>query len=627
MGKYDFSGWATKNNLQCSDGRIIRKDAFKGNDGTTVPLVWNHDHDDPYRVVGHALLENRDEGVYAYCSLNDTDLGKTAKIYIQHGDIKYLSIYANKLKQQGPNVMHGAIREVSLVLAGANPGACIENVMMHGEESEDEAYITFVDSEDPISLSHAEEISKEDDAMAEIENKVAKIYDSMSDEQKEAVQTIVSMALEDDIDDEYDEDVEDDEYDEDDEDVEDNNEDVEDNNDDIEHSEGGYDDMSRWNLFEQDKEDTGAVLSHADQEAIISLAKTPGVASLKSAITAYSEQSGGTLSHGIDDLETLFPEDHNLNPGAPEIIGPDQSWVSKVINKIHKSPYSRVRTRQADARIAEFKAKGYQKKGDEKTLTNNIKLLGRRTEPQTIYVKDELHRDDIIDITDFSIVDYIWKLMKRQFHETIALAALIGDQREDTDPDKIHQENIRSILNDDELYAIHKDVDIEAARQELQGTNTSANFSENYIYAEAMIMAALYAREQFKGTGTPDYYCAPHSVNIMLLARDLNGRRIYDSKADLARALNVNEIVEIEQLEGVTRKTEDGDIKKLHGIFVNLADYQFGSTKGGELTKFEDFDIDFNKHKYLMESRLSGALTKPFSAIVLEEPVNEAAAG
>lgn len=616
MDKYDFSGWATKNNLQCSDGRIIRKDAFKGNDGTTVPLVWNHDHDDPYRVVGHALLENRDEGVYAYCSLNDTDLGKTAKIYIQHGDIKYLSIYANKLKQQGPNVMHGAIREVSLVLAGANPGAQIENVMMHGEESEDEAYITFIDAEDPISLSHAEENSKEDDAMAEPEKKektVKEIYDEMSDEQKDAVHIMVRMALEGDIDDE--------DYDD-----EENNDNDEDDGD-IEHSEGGNDNMSKWNLFENGKTDDEAVLSHADQEAIINLAKTPGVASLKSAINVFSEQNGGALKHGINEIETLFPEDHNLNPGAPEIIGPDQTWVSKVINKIHKSPYSRVRTRQADARIAELKAKGYQKKGDQKTLTANIKLLGRRTEPQTIYVKDELHRDDIIDITDFSIVDYIWKVMKNTFHETIALAALIGDRREDEDPDKIHQENIRSILNDDELYAIHKDVDIEAARQELQGSNTSANFSENYIYAEAMIMAALYAREQFKGTGTPDYYCAPHSVNIMLLARDLNGRRIYDSKADLARALNVNEIIEIEQLEGVTRKTDGGDTKKLHGIFVNLADYQFGSTKGGELAKFEDFDIDFNKHKYLMEARLSGALTKPYSAIVLEEPVTEPAAG
>lgn len=606
MDKYDFSGWATKNDLQCTDGRIIRRDAFKDNHGTTVPLVWNHDHDDPYRVVGHALLENRDEGVYAYCSLNDTDLGKTAKVYVQHGDIRYLSIYANKLKQQGPNVMHGAIREVSLVLAGANPGAQIENVMMHGEESEDEAYITFIDYDEPIDLSHSEtdDTAKEDEKMAEPEKKTIKeIYEDMSDEQKEAVHVMVGMALEADDEDE-------DDYDD----------------EDIEHSEGGNENMSNWNVFEQEYEQDN-VLSHADQENIVKLAKTPGVASLQQAIKVFADQNGDTLSHGIDDIETLFPEHHNINPGAPEIIGPDQDWVTKVINKIHKSPYSRIRTRNADARAVELKAKGYQNKGDQKTLTNNLKLLGRKTEPQTIYVKDELHRDDVIDITDFSVIDYVWKNMKQQYYTTIALAALVGDQRDDADPDKIHQENVRSILNDDELYTIHKEVNIEEARQVLQGTNTGANFSENYIYAEAMIMAALYAREQYKGTGTPDYYCAPHSINIMLLARDLNGRRIYDSKADLARALNVNEIIEIEQLEGVTRKTEEGDVKKLHGIFVNLADYQFGATKGGELTKFEDFDIDFNKHKYLMEGRLSGALTKPFAAIVLEEPVTEVAAG
>jgi hypothetical protein len=609
MANYDFSGWATKNNLQCSDGRIIRKDAFKDNDGTTVPLVWNHDHDDPYRVVGHALLENRDEGVYAYCSLNDSDLGKTAKIYVQHGDIRHLSIYANRLKQQGPNVMHGAIREVSLVLAGANPGACIDNVMMHGEESDEEAVI-FTD--EVIDIAHSEENVKEDDVMSENENTektektIKEIYDEMTDEQKEAVHVIVGMAIDDDDDDVDDE--------------------TDNNNENVEHSEGGNN-MSEWNVFENNNAETGAVLSHADQESIVKLAKTPGVASLQQAIKVYGEQNGDALAHGIDDIETLFPEHHNINPGAPEILGPDQSWVMKVINKIHKSPYSRIRTRNADARAVELKAKGYQKKGDQKTLTKNLKLLGRKTEPQTIYVKDELHRDDVIDITDFSVIDYVWKNMKQEYYTTIALAALIGDGREDTDPDKIHQENVRSILNDDDLYTIHKDVDLAAAKEVLQGTNTEANFSENYIYAEAMIMAALYAREQYKGTGTPDYYCAPHSINVMLLARDLNGRRIYDSKADLAKALNVNEIIEIEQLEGVTRKTEEGDVKKLHGIFVNLSDYQFGATKGGELTKFEDFDIDFNKHKYLMEGRLSGALTKPFAAIVLEEPTPEEAAG
>ena len=292
-----------------------------------------------------------------------------------------------------------------------------------------------------------------------------------------------------------------------------------------------------------------------------------------------------------------------------------------VINKIHKSPYSRIRTRQADARIAELKAKGYQKKGDEKKLTNNIKLIGRSFDPQTIYVKDQVHRDDVIDITDFDYVAYVWNLMKANMYETLALAALVGDGRDDADPDKIHETHVRSIWNDDELYTMHKDVDIEAARTKLQGTNTNANFSENYIYAEAIIEESLYAREKFKGSGRPDFYCTPHLVNVMLLARDLNGRRIYDSKADLAKALNVGEIHEIEQLEGKIRKTDGGDSKQLLGIFVNLADYQFGSTKGGEITKFEDFDIDFNTHKYLMETRLSGALVKPFAAIALEVPV------
>jgi hypothetical protein len=292
----------------------------------------------------------------------------------------------------------------------------------------------------------------------------------------------------------------------------------------------------------------------------------------------------------------------------------------QVINKIHKSPYSRIRTRQADARIAELRAKGYQKKGDQKTLSANIKMIGRTTDPQTVYRKDELHRDDIIDITDFDVVNYQWGVMKDNMYEELALAALVGDGREDGDPDKIHQEHIRSIWNDEELYTIHKDVDIEAARTELQGTNTGANFGENYIYAEAIITAALYAREQYKGSGKPDLFCAPHLVNVMLLARDLNGRRIYDSKTDLAKALNVNQIFEIEQLEGKTRTTDAGE-KKLLGLFVNLADYTFGSTKGGELTKFDDFDIDFNKYKYLMETRLSGALTKVQAAIALEEPV------
>lgn len=598
---YDFAGWATCCNRLCSDGRTILPDAFKHQDGEIVPLVWNHDHNDPNNVLGKALLHSCDGSMRVYGLFNDTDSGRTAKELVIHGDINALSIYANKLKHDAKRgVSHGAIREVSLVLAGANPGAFIDSVIRHGEESDEEGIIY---TGEEISLYHAEENDKnekETNDMAEETKKtegkektVAEVFDELTEEQKTVVYAMIGQAIED----------------------------AKGENNDEDETEGGTE--MKHNLFDPEEKHTDDVLTHADQEAIIAMAKTSGVGSLRQAIKNYFNDEV-TLSHGIDDIEKLFPEFENLNPGAPELIRQDQSWVMKVINKIHKSPYSRIRTRQADARIAELRAHGYQNKGDEKTVSANIKLLSRTTDPQTVYRKDQLNRDDIIDITDFDVVGYQWGIMKDNMYEELAIAALVGDGREDGDPDKIHETHIRSILNDDELYAIHTDVDIAAAKAELQGTNTSANFGENYIYAEAIITAALYSREKFKGSGTPDLYCTPHLVNVMLLARDLNGRRIYDSKSDLAKALNVNSIVEIEQLEGKTRETTDGDTKKLLGIFVNLNDYTFGSTKGGELTKFEDFDIDFNQYKYLMESRLSGALTKVYSAIVLEEPVADA---
>lgn len=611
---FDFGGYATRNDLLCSDGRTIRKNAFKDNDGTTVPMIWNHDHSNPDAVLGHALLENRDDGVYAYCKFNDTEAGKNAKILVEHGDVRSLSIYANKLKQIGNDVIHGAIRELSLVLAGANPGAFVDFVMSHGEDDGECAIVNY--DENAITLFHSatsdetknhevpelthSEDKKEEPKMEEKEETkpetagkdetIKEIFDSMSPKQQDAVYAIVGMAMENDEEDE---------------------------------SEGGNESM-KHNLFENDMPRDNT-LTHADQEAIISLAKETGVGSLQKAISVFTSENN-SLSHGLDlsdteVLEELLPDHKLLNPGAPEILRDDDSWVMGVINKIHKSPYARIRTRKADARAKDLKAKGY-KKGEEKKLTEHIKLLGRKTEPTTIYQKDELNRDDIIDITDFDVVSYIWSLMKANMYETLALAALVGDGREDTDPDKISETNIRPIWKDEELYTIHVDVDIAAAKAALQGTNTSANFGDNYIYAEAIITAALYAREKFKGTGTPTLYCEPHLVNVMLLARDLNGRRIYDSKADLARALNVAGIVEIEQLAGKTREDAEGNTKKLLGLFVNLADYQFGSTKGGEIAKFEDFDIDFNKYKYLMETRLSGALTEPFSAIALEEPVD-----
>lgn len=593
MDKFDCSGWVTRANVRCSDGRTILKDAFKDNDGQTVPLVWNHIHNDPNEVLGHALLENRDEGVYAYCKFNDTESGQTAKLLVQHGDVNALSIYANQLKQRGSNVLHGAIREVSLVLAGANPGAFIDSVIKHGEESDEEAVIY---TGEEISLFHSEgkTESKEDDKMTDETKKidgeetVADVFNTLNEKQKTVVYALIGQALEDaEGTDEYDDE--------------------------------GDNDM-KHNVFDNDENVQNNVLSHSDEQAILSLAKQSNVGSLKTAMEIFANENE-TLAHGFENYEALFPEYELLKKGEPETLERDQSWISSVISKIHKSPISRIRTRQADARIAELRAKGYQKKGDYKKETADIKLLSRTTDPQTIYIKDNMHRDDIIDITDFDVVAYQWKLMRHVLDEELALAALIGDGRDEGDPDKIHETHIRSIWNDDELYTIHQDVDIEAARKELQGTNTSANFGENYIYAEAIITAALYSREKYKGSGTPDLYCTPHLLNVMLLARDLNGRRIYDSKSDLAAALNVGAIYTVEQFEGKTRTTSDSKTKKLLGLFVNLADYQFGSTKGGEITRFEDFDMDFNRYKYMLETRLSGALTKVYSAIALEEPV------
>lgn len=383
----------------------------------------------------------------------------------------------------------------------------------------------------------------------------------------------------------------------------------------------------KHNVFSEKETNQDVVLAHSDRLAIIDLAKKPGgMGSLKAAIASYV-QSNDTLKHafvdedGNDAIDQLFPEYKLLKTGAPELIERDLSWVDHVLNGIHKSPITRIRTRQADARIAELRAKGYNDRSKEKSIAGDIKLIGRTTDPQTVYRKDSMHRDDILDIQDFDVVEYLWKIMRHNMNEDLALAALIGDGRDEADPDKIHENHIRSIWNDDEMYTIHADVDIEAAKDELQGTDTAAHFGDNYIYAEAIITAALYSREKYKGSGNLEFYCTPHLLNVMLLARDLNGRRIYSSKADLAAALNVKAIHTVEQFEGKTRTTKDGKTKKLLGLFVNLGDYQFGCAKGGEITRFEDFDIDFNQYKYLMETRLSGSLTKLWSAIALEEPV------
>lgn len=603
MAKFDFSGWATRNDLLCADGRTIRKNAFKDNDGCEVPLVWNHEHNNPDAVLGHALLENRDDGVYAYGVFNDTEQGKTAKKLVQNGDVKSLSIWANQLKQMGGDVIHGNIRELSLVLAGANPGAYIDFAMAHSADEEDTLYASY---DENIMLYHSDEPKSEEkgDKKMDDQNKkpeesgsdktVQEVIDSMNEEQKTVMYALVGQALDD------------------------AGGSADDNKE-------GDEEKMKHNIFDKEEMQQTNVLSHSDEEAIVELAKQSNVGSLKMAMQIYAEENGGNLAHGVftdADTEKLFPEYELLKKGEPETLERDQSWIAAAISKIHKSPYSRIRTRQADARIAELKAKGYQKKGNYKQNMADIKMIGRTTDPQTIYIKDDMHRDDIIDITDFDVVAYQWKLMRHILDETLAMAALVGDGREEGDPDKIHEDHIRSIWHDDDLYCIHQDVDFEAAKTKLQGTNTGANFSENYIKAEAMIEAALYSREKFKGSGTPDLYCTPHLLNVMLLARDLNGRRIYDSKADLAAALNVGEIHTVEQFEGLQRETSDGHKKGLLGLFVNLADYQFGSTKGGEITKFEDFDMDFNRYKYMLETRLSGSLIKLYSAIALEEPIS-----
>lgn len=602
MSNYDFSGWATRNDLLCGDGRTIRKNAFKNNDGATVPLVWNHEHNDPNAVLGHAVLENRDDGVYAYGVFNDTEQGRTAKKLVQNGDVKSLSIWANKLKQMGNDVIHGNIRELSLVLAGANPGAYVDFVMAHSEDEEDTLYASY---DENIMLYHSDEPKKQEESKKEetmkeeskkegSERTVKEVFNAalnkLSDEEEDAVMAVIGLAAESN----------------------------ENDTDEVEHSEGGEDYM-KYNAFDTNEVSQKNVLSHSDQETIIGMAKNKAVGTLQNAIECFTEEND-TLAHGIDEIDTLFPEYKDVYPGAPEMITRDQGWVGTVMQKVHKSPISRIRTRQADVRGDDLRAFGYGEKGSMKKMPGNIKLLNRTTDPQTVYRKDALHRDDIIDITDFDVVSYQYEVMKMNLNEELAMAIMIGDGREEGDENKISEDHIRSIWHDDDLYTIHHDVDITTAKSELQGSDTSKHFGDNYVYAEALVTASLYSREKYKGSGTPDLYCTPHLLNVMLLARDLNGRRIYDSKADLAAALNVGNIFTCEQFEGKTR-TAGSKTKKLLGLIVNLADYQVGSTKGGEITKFNQFDIDFNQEKYLIETRLSGALTRVYSAIALEEEV------
>lgn len=636
--KYDFSGWATKNDLKCSDGRTIRKNAFAEQDGQIVPLVWQHMHNDPLNVLGHAQLENRDEGVYAYCTFNDTEGGRNAKILVEHGDVSALSIYANKLKQTGGNVMHGVIREVSLVLAGANPGALIDfPVLAHGEEDETEAVIytgediflahseDFEEEETPEEESKEEEEEEkqeepekvkeekplehadkeEGDTMADSEKTVQDVFDELTEEQKNVVYFMIGQALEDagvDVDDE------------------------------------GEDEDMKHNVFDNDY-DRSDVLTHSDQAQILEMAKQPGM-SFQTALETFASNNGleGELMHdavsvsgfqqpgaGVTGLtvEALFPEYKDIRPGAPELITNDQGWVGTVLGKVHKSPISRIRTSQVDIRnIDALRAKGY-KKGEKKTIAGNFKVVRRTTDPQTIYVRSDLHRDDVVDITDFDYVQYLYNIDKMNLNEELAMAIMVGDRRDDESADKIFPEHIRPIWTDDELYTMHFDLDVEAMRETLQGTETGSYFGDNFVYAEALIEKVLFAREKFKGTGTPDFYMTPHMLNVMLLARDRNGHRIFSSKAELASALNVGQIITAEQFADLDPRVDDENKKhKLLGLCVNLADYSLGATKGGEITHFTDFDIDFNLLKSLLETRCSGALTRVYSAIAIEEPVS-----
>lgn len=605
--KYDFGGYATRNDLTCSDGRVIKKDAFKSQNGQTVPLVWNHNHNDVNDVLGLAHLENRKDGVYAYCEFNDTDNGRTAKELVQHGDVKSLSIFANQLMQKGSDVIHGLIREVSLVLAGANPGAFIDDVIAHGEDGSgiiacyDEGVTVFMHSDDKRDDEEKTKDSKDKKKeKSEDDETVEDVFDSLTEKQKTAVYAVIGTIMED-----------------------------KENNDDSDDNEGGNNKMAmKHNVFENGAQAQDNTLSHADQVAIIKKAKMRTVGTFKNALREYAEENvlqHDATSSGVssEDISKLFPEYADVRPGAPELITNDQGWVGNVISKVHKSPMSRIRTTQADIRyIDDLKSHGY-KKGKQKKLNGNFSLVRRTTDPQTVYTKSALNRDDIVDITDFDYVAYLYSIDRMNLNEDLARAIMIGDGREEVADDKIAEDHIRPIWLDDDLYTIHVDLDITAMKAELQGTNTGANFGDNFVYAEAMVQTLLYAREDYKGTGTPDLYCTPHMANVMLLARDITGRRIYSSKAELATALNVGTIETAEQFANKTRKTSDGKTKKLIAIMVNLQDYSLGATKGGEITHFTQFDIDFNQEKSLLETRCSGALTRVYSAIAIEEDVTD----
>lgn len=573
--KYDFSGWATRNNIKCSDGRTILRDAFKHNDGQTVPLVWNHQHNESANVLGHAVLENREEGVYAYCTFNDTEAGKNAKLLVEHGDVTALSIYANQLKQNGSNVMHGTIREVSLVLAGANPGAFIDSIIRHGEFCEDEAVIYTGEN---LTLEHADQkpSNKEDKAGEDnkgdgkVEGKDQKtikdVVDSMSEEQKNVLYALVGQALEG---------------------KEMAQSAIEENN--IE--DGGEQEM-KHNVFEGRETDKKDVLSHDAMETIFKDAKRYG--SLKESFLAHAE------NYGIKDIEWLFPDAKNVNM-PPDFIKRDDSYVQKVMRGVHHVPFSRIKSMHADITADQARAKGYIKGKLKKEEV--FTLLKRTTVPTTIYKKQKLDRDDVIDITDFDVVAWLKMEMRMMLDEEIARAILVGDGRLSSDDDKINEMCIRPIATDADLYCVKAKVSVAAAATEDE-------------IAKAFIRTVIKSRKEYKGSGSPTLFTTEDILTNCLLLEDKNGRIIYDTVEKLATALRVKEIVTVEVMEGAKTKVEEQE-KPLMALMVNLVDYYVGADKGGAVNMFDDFDIDYNQQKYLMETRCSGALVKPYSAIAV----------
>ena len=580
---YDFSGWATRNNIECSDGRTIMKDAFKDNDGQKVPLVWNHQHDDPNEVLGHALLENRDEGVYAYCKFNDTESGQTAKSLVLNGDVDKLSIYANKLKSNMNQVIHGCIREVSLVLAGANPGAYIDSVVVHADGAEDEEEGTiYTDEQISVNVEHSEKKSEEKEEMKMNDNSemkhaetetgektVQEVFDTLTEEQKEVVYAIIGEAVEEAKNDAGDE-----------------------------GEEEGEENM-KHNVFDNDnnRED---VLAHSEfVKSAIADAKKYG--SMRESFIAHAEEAGLEWNAN-NDFSPLFPDATNINR-EPVMVEKDNSWVAKVMAQVKHSPFSRVKNTLGRMDETTARAKGYIK--GSKKANIQMAVLNRVTTPTTVYIKNDIDRDDVIDITDFDVVAWQKKEMRKQLDKELALAMLLGDGRDVSDQYKINEQNIRPVVSDDDLYTIKYTV-----KEGVDYKNAGTSHSENDSLAKGIIRAALKARKEYKGSGRPTFYTTEDCLTDMLLIEDQNGRVIYDSIDKLATALRVNEIVTIPEMESR---------KDIYGIIVNLNDYTAGADKGGSVNMFDDFDIDYNQMKYLMETRMSGALTQPYSAIVLKK--------